>query len=189
MVVSFRSEDGYDQVTYYCLNNGVGLFTNYLMDDVAFMNVWFTDADADGDNDIIAMKYDTYNHLVLYTNTGVVASMFSYASEITTSGTWQSFAQIDIDDDGDDDFVGTKSSYANIYKIINTDGAAGFAGATVPASRSTTSSSPCAPVTGSSTSDITPESLASDAALSSFPVGVSELRPPVQAGNVRHRTR
>ncbi len=126
LIASFTSEDGDDEITYYCLNNGSGVFTNYTLDDVAFMNVWFTDADADGDNDIIAMKYDTYNRLVLYTNTGIVASMFNYTSEITTSGTWQSFAQIDIDDDGDDDFVGTKSGYSYIYQIINANGAAGF---------------------------------------------------------------
>ena len=119
IITTFRSAGGYEQVAYYCLNEGDGNFSIHEFDDIAFNDIWLTDADEDGDDDLLVMQFSSPNYLHLYLNSGDTSSLFNYTAQITPTDTWKSFDMIDIDNDGDDDFIGAKVSSTQIQKITN----------------------------------------------------------------------
>ena len=124
LIAGFHSISGGQQISYYFLNNGNGIFTTYFIDSLSYNKVWFTDADADGDEDMIGMQYDSPHNLFLYLRYPDPANLFIYTSEITT-GTWKTFEMTDVDADGDEDFIGAGIS-TYILEIPNTDGYAFF---------------------------------------------------------------
>jgi len=119
IITTFRSAGASEQVAYYCLNEGDGNFSIHEFDDMAFNDIWLTDADEDGDDDLLVMQFSSPNYLHLYLNSGDTSSLFNYTEQITPTDTWKSFDMIDIDNDGDDDFIGAKVSSTQIQKITN----------------------------------------------------------------------
>ena len=122
LITTFRSSMGAEQIAYYCLNDGAGNFSIHEFDDLAFNNIWMTDADEDGDEDLLVMQFSWGNYLHLYLNTGDTSSMFNYAEQLTTTGYWMSLDMIDIDNDGDEDMIGNQSYSTQIQKFTNISG-------------------------------------------------------------------
>ncbi len=125
LIASFHSEGGGQQITYYFINDGNGIFTSYEVDANAYNKVWFIDADNDGDEDMIAMQYAAPHNLVLYLRYPDPANYFIYTTEITT-GSWRNFEMMDADGDGDDDFIGAGTATSYIVEVPNADGFAFF---------------------------------------------------------------
>ncbi len=128
-VISSFTGGGGTGRTFYHLNNGSGNFLTYTIDDYAFSNVWTIDGDADGDFDIAALINDDYNYIRYYENTGNPEDLFNYVGNLTSSYYWNSFVQLDVDADGDDDLVGVRNSSAYAWVLTNTNGAATFGAA------------------------------------------------------------
>ncbi len=122
IITSFRSSGGAEQIAYYCLNDGDGIFSIHEFDDIAFNDIWLTDADEDGDEDLITMQFTYPNSLHLYLNSGDTSSLFNYAELLTPADSWKTFDMIDFDDDGDEDFIGAKNYSSQIQKITNISG-------------------------------------------------------------------
>lgn len=122
LITSFRSSGGAEQIAYYCLNDGDGNFSIHEFDDIAFNEIWLTDADEDGDEDLVAMQFSSPNYLHLYLNSGDTSLLYNYAEQLTPADTWKTFDMIDFDADGDDDFIGSKISSSQIQQITNISG-------------------------------------------------------------------
>ena len=126
VIASFHSNYGANEISYYLLNDGAGNFNMYEFTDLSFKKTWMTDADDDGDADLIGWRFD-YDKLELFLNTGDTSALFTDNSDMTPTGSWNTFEISDADDDGDDDFIGTQNDYAAVYVISNTNGASTFA--------------------------------------------------------------
>ena len=121
-IISSFSYNGALARTFYHLDLGDGNFETHTLCDTAFSNVWLIDGDEDGDFDLAGLKAGDLNRLLYFTNTGNPDHLFSYTTELTAYGYYNSFVQLDIDDDGDDDLVGIRNDANGIKKIINLDG-------------------------------------------------------------------
>ena len=122
LITSFRSSGGAEQIAYYCINDGDGNFSIHEFDDMAFNDIWLTDADEDGDDDLVVMQFSSPNYLHLYLNSADTSNLFVYEEQITLTSTWKSFDMIDIDNDGDDDFIGARLYSTQIQLITNISG-------------------------------------------------------------------
>lgn len=121
LLASFHSAFGGLEISYYFLNDGNGIFTAYLIDSLAFDEVWLTDADSDGDEDLIAMEYGSPHNLYLYLRYPDPAGYYIYTTALTT-GSWKAWEMMDADTDGDNDFIGAPSASSYIVELPNTDG-------------------------------------------------------------------
>lgn len=130
LIASFHSYYGAGGISYYLLNDGAGNFYLHEFTEFAFKKIWMTDADDDGDADLIGWRFES-NKLELFLNTGDTSALFSDDSDITPTGLWKNFEISDADNDGDEDFIGTQEGVAAIYMIANTNGAETFSAAYV----------------------------------------------------------
>ena len=126
VIASFQSNLGGVQAAYYLLNNGEGDFSMFEFADISFKKVWLTDADEDGDQDLIVWKYGS-NQLELYLNTGDTTALFTDNGSISSGGFWCNFDMADTDNDGDKDFIAMQNGTTAMYEIENTNGASTFA--------------------------------------------------------------
>ena len=58
----------------------------------------------------------------MYLNSADTSNLFVYEEQITLTSTWKSFDMIDIDNDGDDDFIGARLYSTQIQLITNISG-------------------------------------------------------------------